>query len=362
MTDKLPEDSSATIRLGHQARAQTNRRERMSRLAPLLDQQSHVVTRDQLRAHGWTHKQIDHELAVGRWQSPTDGLLVTHTGPLFGDEPLWVGVLHAGPGAVLSHLTGARRNGLRWTGGDVIDVLTPKGDLVEPLDGYFFHQTRRPYERWVKSAAGPPRLPLEHAVLLAAERDQNVRRAIGLLATSVQQRLTNSERLARTIPEIRKLRHGKTFRLVLGDIAGGAQSFAELDVGRMCRESGLVEPTRQAIRTDKEGRRRYLDCVWVLPSGQVVVLEVDGSFHAEVVAWWQDMRRERAVVIKGETVLRCSTIELRLERADVLADLKAIGVPVRCDSSTLPERGAPGQTADESVRRTSSSWPRTRGG
>jgi hypothetical protein len=236
-------------------------------------------------------------------------------------------VLHAGRGAVLSHLTSARRDGLNWTGRQAIDVLLPKGDLVEPLDGYVFHQTRRPYQRWVRPKSGPPRLPLEHAVLLAAERDQDVRRAIGLLASTVQQGLSNADRLTRTIPQIRKLRHGKTFRLVLHDIAGGAQSFAELDVGRMCREAGLAEPTRQVVRTDKDGRRRYLDCVWVLPDGRTIVLEVDGSFHAEVVAWWQDMRRERAIVISGDTVLRCSSIELRLERAEILADLKAIGVP-----------------------------------
>ncbi len=54
---------------------------------------------------------------------------------------------------------------------------------MAPLDGYFFHQTRRPYERWVKPAAGPPRLPIEFAALLAAERDRNVRRAIGLLVS-----------------------------------------------------------------------------------------------------------------------------------------------------------------------------------
>ena len=310
-----------------QARQQTNRRARLIRMAPLLEAQAGVVTRGQLRARGWTHKQIDHELTIERWQSPSDGVLVTHTGPLLGDEPLWVGVLHAGGGAVLSHLTAARRAGLRWVGDEVIHVLTPKGDLVAPLEGYFFHQTRRPYEQWVKPVTGPPRLPVEHAALLAAERDRNVRRAIGLLATSVQQRLTSADRLAQTVPSIRKLRHGKTFRLVLQDIAGGAQSFAELDVGRLCREGGLAEPTRQVVRVDKEGRRRYLDCVWVLADGRTIVLEIDGSFHAEVVAWWSDMRRERAVVVSGDTVLRCSTIELRLERADVLADLKAIGVP-----------------------------------
>jgi hypothetical protein len=299
----------------------------VERLGPLLREQSRVVTRQQLRAAGWTHKQIDHELTIERWQSPTDGILVTHTGPLLGDEPLWVGVLHAGRGAVLTHLSSARRDGLTWIGRHVIDVLTPKGDLVEPLDGYFFHQTRRPYHLWVRPRSGPPRLPFEHAVLLAAERDKDVRRAIGLLASSVQQGLTKADRLTRTIPQIRKLRHGRTFRLVLHDIAGGAQSFAELDVGRMCRDAGLIEPARQVVRLDKAGMRRYLDCVWVLPDGRTVVLEIDGSFHAEVVAWWQDMRRERAVVIAGDTVLRCSSIELRLERAQILADLKAIGVP-----------------------------------
>ena len=45
-------------------------------------------------------------------------------------------------------------------------------------------------------------------------------------------------------------------------------------------------PTRQVVRLDKQGRRRYLDCVWVLPDGRVIVLEIDGSFHAEVTDWW----------------------------------------------------------------------------
>lgn len=320
-------DLSDALSLGSHSDPQTNRRQRLAAIEELAASQSDVLSRRQLRAAGWSESTIDHELRFERWQAPTPGLVVLNTGTLTDLQRQWVGVLHAGPGAVLTHLTAARSAGLRWVGHEVIDVLTPKGDLVAPLPGYFFHQTRRPYGQWVKPVPGPPRLPIEFGVLLAAERDHHVRRAIGLLASSVQQRLTTSERLATTIPHIRKLRHGKTFRLVLGDIAGGAQSFAELDVGRMCREAGLAEPTRQVVRTDKEGRRRYLDCVWVLSNGRVVVLEIDGSFHAEVVAWWKDMRRERSVVISGDTVLRCSTIELRLERADVMADLRAIGVP-----------------------------------
>jgi hypothetical protein len=327
--DRSHPDSSAFSSDISRARPQTNRTERWNRIAALTRSQSGVAARWQLRAFGWTDKQIDHELAFARWQSPAPGLVVVHTGPLLEEARLWVGVLHAGRGAVLSHLTAARRSGLHWVGRDLIDVLTPKGDLVEPLEGYFFHQTRRPYERWVKPVSGPPRLPLEHAALLAAEREPVVRRGIGLLAACVQQGLSTADRFGSAIPHIRKLRNGKTFKLVLGDIAGGAQSFAEINVGKLCRDAGLMPPTRQVVRLDKQGRRRYLDCVWELADGRVIVLEIDGSFHAEVTAWWKDMKRERSVVVQGDTVLRCSTIELRLEANDIIDDLKRVGVPSR---------------------------------
>jgi hypothetical protein len=299
----------------------------MEAIDEIATRQALVLSRKQLKDAGWTRFQIDHEVEIGRWQSPAPSVVVLHTGGLEGDQPLWVGVLHAGEGAVLTHLTAARRDGLRWVGGGPIDVLTPRGDAVLPLPGYFFHQTRRPYLRWIKPVGGPPRLPIEFAALLAAERDANVRRAIGLLVACVQQQLSTAERFGLTIPQIRKVRHGKTFKLVLQDVAGGAQSFAEIEVGRLCAEYGLAPPTRQVVRLDKQGRRRYLDCAWVLPDGRIVVLEVDGSFHAEVVAWWSDMKRERAVVVQGDTVLRCSSIELRLEPVDIMSDLRQIGVP-----------------------------------
>jgi very-short-patch-repair endonuclease len=75
-----------------------------------------------------------------------------------------------------------------------------------------------------------------------------------------------------------------------------------------------------------------VDCEWRTPDGRIVVLEIDGSFHAEVTAWWQDIKREREVVLSNRTVLRCSSLELRLEPADVLDDLRRVGVP-RIDPS-----------------------------
>jgi hypothetical protein len=108
---------------------------------------------------------------------------------------------------------------------------------------------------------------------------------------------------------------------------GGAQSFAEIDVGHLCERAGLAQPVRQAVRLDADGQRRYLDCEWELPDGRVVVLEVDGSFHLQVGNWWRDMKRERAVVLSRSTVLRCASIELRLEPWEIMADLREAGVP-----------------------------------
>lgn len=287
-----------------------------------------MLHRRQLRAAGWTDGQVDHEIRYGRWHAPAPGVVALQNAPLVDRQRLWLGVLHAGPGAVLSHLTAARAAGLRWSAERPIDVLTAKGDLVLPLPGIFFHQTRRPYRTWLQPvAAGPPRLPVEHAALLCAERDRSLRRAIGLLAACVQQGLTTADRLLLTTTRIRKLRHGEPFALALGDIAGGAQSFAEIDLGRLCAEAGLEAPVRQAVRRDQDGRRRYLDAEWVLDDGRVVVLEVDGSFHLRVDHWWRDMRRERAVVLSTSTVLRCASVELRLEPLSVTDDLRRAGVP-----------------------------------
>ena len=329
MTAQPADDSSADPSVDVHVGPQTNRKVRLARLEPLAKAQERVASRAQLRGLGWSDDQIDHEIKYGRWHAPAWGVVALQNAPLTYDQRLWLGVLHAGDGAVLTHLTACRRAGLAWKGDDeTIHVLTPKGDLVDPIAGFFFHQTRRPYGRWMRPVpSGPPQLPIEHSALLTAERDRYVRRAVGLLAACVQQRLTTADRLILTARQIRKLRHGAIFLPLLDDIAGGAQSFAEIDVGHLCARAGLAQPTRQAVRTDSDGRRRYLDCEWQLPDGRLVALEVDGSFHLQVGNWWSDMKRERAVVLSRTTVLRCATIELRLEAWEVMADLRRAGVP-----------------------------------
>jgi hypothetical protein len=47
----------------------------------------------------------------------------------------------------------------------------------------------------------------------------------------------------------------------------------------------------------------------------------------DVAHWQADMQRERGIVISRRWVLRATTIEVRLEPAVIVADLKAMGVP-----------------------------------
>ena len=303
------------------------RRERLDSVAQLLARQTGVLHRSQLYDAGWSVEQVRHEIDTGRWHQLAPSVVALQTGPLSHEQRLWLGVLHAGRGAVISHVTACVTAGLRWTVPPAVDVLTPKGDLVLPLPGFNFRQTRRPYEYWVDPDSALPRLRVEHAALLAAERDRSIRRGIGLLAAVVQQGLSTPEGLGTAALQIRKLRHKAHFTLALGDIEGGAQSFAEIDVGRLCAEAGLPRPDRQVLRRDRDGRRRYLDCEWHLADGRIVVLEIDGSFHMRTEHWWRDMQRERSVVLSGRSVLRCSSVELRLDPWSIIRDLVEIGVP-----------------------------------
>lgn len=296
-------------------------------LSALAREQEGVVGRAQLRALGWTAAQIRNEIRTRRWTPLTASVIGLQNAPLTYAQRLWLGVLHGGPGSVLSHATGCQRHGLRGWDADRIEMLTPRRGALAPLPGFWFRQTRRPFDDWIHPSRTPPTLCIEVAALLAAERDPYLPRAIGRLAAIVQQRLSTAERLLSVSTEIPKLRHGRVLRRALGDIGGGAQSFAELKVGWLCRSAGLRPPDRQRVRPDATGRRRYLDCEWDLPDGRVLVLEVDGSFHFEAAHWSADMRRERDLIVAGCAILRCSSVELRLTPDDVIRDLRRMGVP-----------------------------------
>jgi hypothetical protein len=189
-----------------------------------------------------------------------------------------------------------------------------------------FVKTRRDILGFRSAPSSLPVWQVEPAVLLFAGYTRSSRTAVGLLAATVQQRLSTPTRLLGWTARMCPLRRAAMFREALEDMAGGVQSLAEMDIGRICRRAGLPAPHRQTRRTDRSGRVRYTDCEWRLPDGRVVILEIDGAFHMDVEHWEEDISRERGLVAGGCIVVRCTARELRQHPERVVADLLALGI------------------------------------
>ena len=288
--------------------------------------QAGMLSRRQLNLLGFDHNYVRHQVGARRWVTRTPLVVSTTTGSLTFVQRAWLGLLHAGPGSAVGGLSAAKLRGLKnWERTDVT-ILIPADADVAPAEGISFVRTRRDISAMVAPDRRSPVCGIEPAVLLFAAYTSSSRTACGLLAAAVQQRLTTAQDLKQWLELMRPLRRARLLRAALVDVDGGAQSMAEIDIGRVCRRFLLPLPGRQIKRRDQFGVIRYTDCEWRLPNGRVVVLEIDGAFHMEAEHWAADMTRERGLVIDGSTVLRCSSIELRRSPGAIARDLRAVGV------------------------------------
>jgi hypothetical protein len=291
--------------------------------------QAGMVSRRQLSAWGIDRFHVRNQVRARRWVERTSMVVSTTTGPLSRAQLMWLGVLHAGPGAVIGGLTAGEVAGLRRWHRDEVTVLVPDELEFDDAAGVQYVRTRRDLTIMRHPGSRLPLCRVEPALLLFAGYQPSRRTAQGVVAAAVQQRISTPEQLIFWVDAMRPLRWAGLFRQVIGDIAGGSTSGAELDVLRMCRTFGLVRPDRQVPRLDAEGRRRFTDCEWRLANGLTVVLEVDGAFHMEVEHWEDDLARQRRLSGPGRIVVRCTSRELRDEPHRVADDLRALGVPSR---------------------------------
>jgi len=293
----------------------------------LADAQAGLLSQRQLTELGVSRAEVRHHLRMRRWAQRTDSVLSTTTGPLSWDQRLWQAVLHAGPEALVGGLTAAEVAGLRNWHRDSITVLVTNPLSFEPLDGVTFFRTRRPMADLVDPRRELPVCRIEPAVLLFAGYERNRRTAHGAVAATVQQRLTTAADFAEWLERLRPLRRASEFRGLLTDVGGGAQSLAEVDLRRACREHHIAPPQGQRQRRDRSGKVRYTDAEWRLADGRTLVLEVDGGFHDDVLQAAADRSRNRKLSTTDRVVVSCSAYELRFHADEVMVDLMALGVP-----------------------------------
>jgi hypothetical protein len=160
----------------------------------------------------------------------------------------------------------------------------------------------------IHPARVPPRTRLARSLVDAAAWMATDDRARAVLAAGVQQRLVRADDLTAVAGRCVRLRRRSLITATLADIAGGAEALSELDFTRLVRRFGLPEPDRQAERRDSQGRRRWLDALWKKAR---LIVEVDGLWHMDAMAWWDDMRRDNEFTVSGYRVLRFPAFAVR---------------------------------------------------
>jgi len=297
-----------------------------------------VLHRGQLRGLGCSPALVAGQIAADRWTAVGQKVVLLQNAPPRRQQVMWIAVLDAGWPAALGSHTALELAGFRSLAREaqVLHLIVPRGHKVTRLDGVQVHESRRLASEQIVRTHGLPRTDSARSTLDAAAWQPFPRFACLMVAAAVQQRVTSPVALDHAMREVGQIRHKAYLRLAIADVAGGSESLGELDLMAVCRRFRLARPTRQSFRRDRHGRRRYLDAEWPLPTGEIVVLEIDGAHHFEVSHWQDDIRRERSIVVSGRRVLRATAFEIRLEPAAVVGDLIALGVP-RSDLSE-PQR------------------------
>ncbi|WP_251150377.1 endonuclease domain-containing protein [Cellulosimicrobium sp. Marseille-Q4280] len=261
-------------------------------LRGLASRQHGVVARAQLTLLGVTCDEIAHQERARRWRRVSRDVLVLHRGPLVREARLWAAVLGAPPDAAIGAWTALALHGLTGWDRAPVHLVIARGQRADRAPWLVVHESRRPATADVGDLDGLPVHVVERAAVDAAAWQPSWRTAAGLMAAVVQQRLTTPGALLEKLDEVGAVRHRRTMRHALGDVAGGTDSLAEIDFARLCRRAGLPEPVRQSRRRDASGRWRFLDVEWRLPGGRRLVVEIDGVGHIDRRRWYDDLLRD----------------------------------------------------------------------
>jgi hypothetical protein len=256
--------------------------------------------------------QLRWKISSGRWQRPSRGVVIAHSGPPTEGQLLRAVLLRAGPRSALAGLTAARLDGFKGFDDKApfadrpIYLLVPYGykRRTPPLGlNVVTHYSQRLADADVHPMRQPRRTRIARSLIDAAAWMPTDRGSMAVLAAGVQQGLVRVADLWLMADQTETLRRRKAIIETLGDIAGGSQALSELDFIRLVvRPFGLPEPSRQSARWDRRGRRRWIDAAW---DDCKIAVEIDGAQHTEdPLQRWDDMERDIGLMLSGYRTLR----------------------------------------------------------
>lgn len=291
--DLTPAPSRSRAERASDAQAEHNRRHQVARA--LAQPHDGVVTRRMLAGAGLTRGQVRTEVESGAWHvAGRHTLAVTSVAPQ-GAGLWWRALWESGQHSVLDGPTALLAGGLRGWTEELVHVTVPNRARVRAIEGVRHHRVR---DRGPIIDAGLRRTRPEVAALRAAMWAASDRQAATVLAMSIQQRLVPADRVLQRWGDVAASPRRRFLDAVIRDLCDGAHSLGELDFARFCRERGIAEPTRQAVRTGARGRV-YLDAWW---ENSGVHAEINGAHHQQGLAPVDDALRANDVALKGPTI------------------------------------------------------------
>ena len=243
-----------------------------------------------------TASHVRAQLKARRWQSPADGVVVRHNGPLSLEEMHLVALAAGPPGAVLGGLTAAAYDRLDGFPDDQTTIVVPGSSTTPyPLCDVRLHWSTEA----LTARRQPDRRPAAHTdrpqPRRRGQRAGPLARSRAILLAGCQQRLTRPDRLADALSRRGPCRHRAVIRETIADIGGGADSLPERAFDQLWRSAGLPEPTAQRVLL-RPDRKAYLDRAW---DQYGVACEVHGIPHMAVGRWDADLQRQNEVAIVG---------------------------------------------------------------
>lgn len=286
-------------------------------LAEVAGQRDGIISVHELRVIGVTRGQMRANLAACRWARVGRLAVALHGGQLSQRSRWWAALIDAGPAGVLDGVSALQAAGLTGFESETIRISVPRGIRVVGHPGAVIRQTRRliPSDR---QPSGIPRVKPPIATIRAALWARSERQAALLVTMTAQQRLCRPIDLAHSLLAVRRDPRRKFLEGVVGSVLNGAQSLGELDFAALCRDRGLPEPERQAIRRSAGGTA-YLDAQW--PRFRVIA-EIDGVQHTWANVQVTDAQRQNELVLSGDAVIRIPVLALLVDPAPFMEQLR----------------------------------------
>ncbi|UDY24529.1 type IV toxin-antitoxin system AbiEi family antitoxin domain-containing protein [Nocardioides sp. Kera G14] len=299
-------------------------------LAYERSEQDGVVTWRQLIAGGWTKAEVRRAVRRRELARVHPGVYVDHTGPLTARQRAWAALLWAGgPGKAA------------LCGPSVLGVAADTDEVHLAVDGRR-HPAARPglvlhrvtgVAGMIRGATSPPRLKMEHNVLVTIAAATSESEVVAALADTVGRFGTTAEAVRKALKSHPRLPRRALVSALLDDIELGTESVLEHGfLTRVERPHALPTPTRQAARQDGAQRRDLAYAEFGL------VIELDGRLnHESWKAGNRDAARDLADLVAGQSVLRLrwqqvmeQSCETALQLARVLWSRGCRVVPQSC--------------------------------